>query len=117
MLTIVAHCYQVDLAPFLRGFHEALGALIPEQNFLDAYSGQEAEGGSDEQGDVPPFNEHFGMGGFRSMGGFVDIAAAPKAVVDNTFDLHHMTYVHKTTFGGGELIRTWRPDDVTICFE
>jgi nitrite reductase/ring-hydroxylating ferredoxin subunit len=108
---------EVDLAPFLRGFHEALGAPIPEQNFLDAYSGQESEGGSDEAGDVPPFNEHFGMGGFRSMGGFVDIAAAPKAVVDNTFDLHHMTHVHKTTFGGGELIRTWQPDDVTICFE
>jgi hypothetical protein len=66
---------------------------------------------------VPPFNEHLGVGGFRSMGGYVDIAAAPKAVVDNTFDLHHMTHVHKTTFGGGELIRTWQPNDVTICFE
>lgn len=51
------------------------------------------------------------------LGGTVDIESAPRAVVDNTFDLHHMMYVHASSFGGGELIRTWKPDPLTICFE
>jgi hypothetical protein len=52
-----------------------------------------------------------------ALSGTIDIEAAPRAVVDNTFDLHHMTYVHASSFGGGELIRTWKPDPMTICFE
>ena len=53
----------------------------------------------------------------RELGGTVDIESPPRAVVDNTFDLHHMFYVHASSFGGGELIRTWKPDPLTICFE
>ncbi|GAQ85039.1 hypothetical protein KFL_002180140 [Klebsormidium nitens] len=80
----------------------------PKQNFLDAcsesldaFSGQKTGGRADEEGVVPPLNEHCRLGGlFRSMGGNGTAPRRPKqwSAVDK------MTHVHKS----GELIRKYR---------
>ncbi|GBG87496.1 hypothetical protein CBR_g45555, partial [Chara braunii] len=110
-----------ELAPFLQTAEQMVGMGVKEdalqKDDVVSFAEKQTEINVQDRFADAPFAAHFRMPGYAITQGTVEIKAPPKAVIDNTFDLHHMHYVHATTFGGGELLGTSQPNPNTILFK